>query len=159
MTLMDAPKFDDRRARRTRGLAIAGIAAFVILFFGTILWTLEIPWAFWHWPSDHRVDQFLEAVEGGDLNQAYGLWNHDPDWQQHPQQYQPYDMTAFQKDWGPQNEDYGQIKSHQLFIAHRVGNGVVIGLYINGVKKPLFLRVDNKAKTIGFSPVELSREP
>ena len=94
-----------------------------------------------------------------ELNKAYGLWNHDPDWQQHPQQYQPYDFTAFQKDWGPQNEDYGQMHSHQLFIAHRVGNGVVIGLYINGVKKPLFLRVDNKAKTIGFSPVELSREP
>ena len=34
---------------------------------------------------------------------------------------------------------------------------MVIGLYINGnVKKPLFLRVDNKTKTIGFSPVELS---
>jgi hypothetical protein len=34
-----------------------------------------------------------------------------------------------------------------------------MGLYINGVQKPLFLRVDSKAKTIGFSPVELSREP
>jgi len=159
MTLMDAPKYDERRARRTRTLAIAGVVTFVVLFFGTIFWVLDIPWSLWHWPSDHRVNQFLSAVEGGDLNKAYGLWNHDPNWQQHPQQYQPYDFTAFQKDWGPQNEDYGQIHSHTIFIAHRVGNGVVIGLYINSVKKPLFLRVDNKNHTIGFSPVELSREP
>jgi hypothetical protein len=159
MTLLDAPSYDAGRARRTRTLAISGIVLFVVAFFGTILWALEWPWQVWHLPSDHRVNQFMAAVEGGDLNQAYGLWNHDPNWQQHPQQYQPYDFVAFQKDWGPANEDYGQIKSHALFIAHRVGNGVLIGLYINGVKKPLFLRVDNKAKTIGFSPVELSREP
>jgi hypothetical protein len=159
MTLMDAPAFDARRARMRRTLAIGGVVLFVFAFFGTIFWMLEIPWAFWHWPSDHRVNQFMSAVESGDMNKAYALWNNDPNWQQHPQQYQPYDMTAFQKDWGPSNEDYGAIKSHTIFISHRVGNGVVIGLYINGVKKPLFLRVDSKTKTIGFSPVELSREP
>jgi hypothetical protein len=159
MTLMDAPAFNARQANRRRTLAITGVVLLAVAFFGTIFWLLEIPWAFWHWPSDHRVNQFMASVESGDMNKAYGLWNHDPDWQQHPQQYQPYDMTAFQKDWGPSNEDYGPIKSHTIFISHRVGNGVVIGLYINGVKKPLFLRVDNKTKTIGFSPVELSREP
>jgi hypothetical protein len=159
MTLLDAPSYDARRARRVRTLSITGVVVLAIAFFGTILWVLEIPWAFWHWPSDHKVNQFMAAVESNDLNQAYALWTHDPSWQQHPQQYAPYDFTAFQKDWGSSNEDYGQIKSHTIFISHRVGNGVVIGLYINGVKKPLFLRVDSKAKTIGFSPVELSREP
>jgi hypothetical protein len=159
MTLLDAPSYDERRARRIRTLSITGVVVLAIAFFGTILWVLQLPWAFWHWPSDHRVNQFMAAVEGNDLNKAYALWNHDPDWQQHAQQYQPYDFASFQKDWGPANQDYGQIKSHRIFIAHRVGNGVVIGLYVNGVQKPLFLRVDSKANTIGFSPVELSREP
>jgi hypothetical protein len=159
MTLMDAPAFNARQAKNRRTMAITGVVIFAILFFGTILWMLEWPWQMWHFPSDHKVNQFMSSVEGGDLNKAYGEWNNDPNWQQHPQQYAPYDFAAFQKDWGPSNEDYGAIKSHTIFISHRVGNGVVMGLYINGVKKPLFLRVDGKAKTIGFSPVELSREP
>ena len=159
MTLMDAPAFDARRARRVRTLAIAGVVVFVAAFFGTIFWLLEVPWQVWHWPADHRINQFMAAVQSDDMAKAYGLWNHDPNWQQHPQEYQPYDFASFQKDWGPQNQDYGAIHSHLLFIAHRVGNGVVVGMYINGVQKPLFLRVDNRTKTIGFSPVELSREP
>lgn len=159
MTLLDAPAFDARRARMLRTLSITAIVVLAVAFVGTILWTLERPWQFWHWPSDRRINHFLAAVEGGDMNQAYALWNNDPSWQQHPQQYQPYTITEFEKDWGPNNQDYGAIHSHRIFIAHRVGNGVVVGLYINGVQKPLFLRVDNKAKTIGFSPVELYAGP
>jgi len=158
MTLMDAPAFDARRARRTRVLAITGVAVLVVAFFGTILWLLQVPWEVWHWPADHRINQFMAAVESGDLTKAYAMWNNDPDWQQHQQEYSAYSFSDFQKDWGPQNQDYGPIRSHTIFIAHKVGNGVVVGLYINGVQKPLFLRVDH-SKTIGFSPVELSREP
>jgi hypothetical protein len=36
---------------------------------------------------------------------------------------------------------------------------VVIGVNINGGKTPIFLRVDSKSKTIGFSPVELYLGP
>ena len=158
MTLLDAPSFDARRARMTRTLSISGVVVLAVAFSGTILYLLERPWQFWHWPSDHKVNQFMAAVEGGDLNKAYGLWNHDVNWQQHPQQYQPYGINEFTKDWGP-SSDYGTIKSHTIFISHRVGNGVVIGLYVNGNSKPLFLRVDSKSKTIGFSPVELYSGP
>jgi hypothetical protein len=158
MTLLDAPSFDARRAQMTRTLSIAGVVLLVVAIAGTILWVLQVPWQFWHWPSDHKVNQFMAAVESGDLNKAYGLWNNDPNWQQHPQQYQPYGIGDFIKDWGP-SSDYGTIKSHRIFISHRVGNGVVIGLYVNGNSKPLFLRVDGGAKTIGFSPVELYSGP
>ena len=151
MTLLDAPTYDPAKARMRKNLLIAGLVTCVVL--------AGFLWYFWNWPQEHRVNQFFAAIEAKDLPKAFGIWNHDPDWQQHPQQYAPYDFAAFQKDWGPSNQDYGQIKSHTIFISHRVGNGVVMGLYINGVQKPLFLRVDSKAKTIGFSPVELSREP
>ena len=159
MTLMDAPAFNAGRARTMRTLSIVGVVVLVIALAGTLLGILQEPWWFWHWPSDHKVDRFMAAVESGDLNQAYGLWNNDADWQQHPQQYQPYGMNEFTKDWGP-SSDYGTIKSHRIFVSHRVGNGVILGLYINGnTSKPLFLRVDSKAKTIGFSPVELYSGP
>jgi len=159
MTLMDAPAFNARKAQRTRILAITGVVALAVALVGTGLWFLQVPWQFWHWPSDHKVNKFMVAVESGDLNKAYGFWNNDSAWQQHPQLFQPYTITEFTKDWGP-SSDYGTITSHQIFVSHRAGNGVIVGLYINGNKgKPLFLRVDSATNTIGFSPVELYSGP
>jgi hypothetical protein len=158
MTLMDAPKFDVRRERRNRNLLIAGVVVVVLAAITIGSWAVEVPWQIWHWPSDHRVNNFLATVESGDLEKAYGLWNNDPDWKQHADQYKAYDFATFQKDWGPAS-DYGLIKSHNMVIAHRVGNGVVMGVNINGGKTPIFLRVDSKTKTIGFSPVELYLGP
>lgn len=158
MTLMDAPKFDVRREKRNRNLLITGVVVVVLAAIAIGSWAVEVPWQIWHWPSDHRVNTFLATVESGDLDKAYGLWNNDPDWKQHPEQYKAYDFATFQKDWGPAS-DYGVIKSHKIVIAHRVGNGVVMGVNINGGKTPIFLRVDSKTKTIGFSPVELYLGP
>ena len=154
MTLMDAPQYNVRRERRNRNLGIAAIVLFVLAFFGTIFFYLDIPWQLWHWPSDHRINVFMSTVESGNLQKAYGIWNNDPNWQQHPQQYSAYNFAAFQQDWGPKS-DYGVIKSHRLVVAKSLGNGVVVGVDINNSKTPLFLRVDNKTKTIGFSPFGL----
>jgi len=158
MTLMDAPQYNMRRERRNRNLGIAAIVILIIAFFACISFYLDTPWQLWHWPSDHKVNQFFSAVEAGDLNKAYGVWNNDPNWQKHPQQYSGYDFTQFQKDWGSAS-DYGVIKSHKIIVAKSVGNGVVLGVDINGGKTPLFLRVDNASGTIGFSPVELYTGP
>jgi hypothetical protein len=158
MTLLDAPKYDAKKARLVRNLTIAGISVVVLaaILFGMFM--LDRPWQLWNWPSDHRVNNFLATVESGDLQKAYGLWNNDPNWRQHPAQYKAYDFTQFQKDWGPAS-DYGKIRSHEIIVATTVGNGVVMGVNINGGKTPIFLRVDHKTKTIGFSPVELYTGP
>ena len=158
MTLMDAPKFDVRRERRNRNLLITGVVVIVVAAIALGSWFVEVPWQLWHWPQDHRVNNFLATVESGDLEKAYGLWNYDPNWKQHPDQYKAYSLSDFEKDWGPAS-DYGVIKSHKIVVAHRVGNGVVIGVNINGGKTPIFLRVDSASKTIGFSPVELYLGP
>lgn len=158
MTLLDAPAFNARRARRIQVLSITALIVVIVAGIGTWLWVLEIPWQFWHWPADHRINNFFSAVESGDLQKAFGLCNNDSSWQQHPQQFQPYNFAQFQKDWGS-GSDYGVIKSHKIIVAHRVGNGIVIGVDINGGKTPIFLRVDNRTKTIGFSPVELYSGP
>jgi hypothetical protein len=158
MTLMDAPKFDVRRERRNRTLLITGVVVIVVAAIALGSWFVEVPWQLWHWPQDHRVNNFFAAVQSGDLEKAYGLWNNDSDWKRHPDQYKAYSLADFEKDWGPAS-DYGTIKSHNIVIAHRVGNGVVMGVNINGGKTPIFLRVDSKSKTIGFSPVELYLGP
>jgi hypothetical protein len=157
MTLLDAPSFNARRARRNHILSITAIVVVIVLGIGTWLWFLQIPWQLWHWPADHKVNNFFTAVESGDLQKAYGLWNNDANWQQHPQQFGPYTFAEFQKDWGSAS-DYGTIKSHKIIVARRVGNGVVMGIDINGGKTPIFLRVDHTG-TIGFSPVELYSGP
>jgi hypothetical protein len=146
MTLLDAPIYNARRARAIRNSILGVLIALVVASL--------LAWAFWDWPEQHRLNHFLATVESGDLNTAYAEWNHDPDWQKHPDRYKAYSFADFSKDWGP-GSDYGQIKSHKIEITKTVGNGVVMGVDINGGKTPLFLRVDHKTKEIGFSPVEL----
>ncbi len=158
MSLMDAPKFDARKARRNQALAITGVVLVILAAISFGLYKIDKPWQLWNWSSDHRVNVFLETIEGGDLEKAFGLWNNDPSWQQHPIRYKDYDFTQFSKDWG-QASDYGKIRSHQIIMATTVGNGTVMGVDINGGKTPIFLRVDSKNKTIGFSPVELYTGP
>ncbi len=146
MTLLDAPVYNVRRARTIRNSIVGALVSVVLLAI--------LAWVFWNWPEQHRLNHFLATVESGNLSAAYGEWNHDPDWSQHPDRYKGYTFADFSKDWGP-GSDYGQIKSHKIEITKAVGNGVVMGVDINGGKTPLFLRVDHKTKQIGFSPVEL----
>ena len=146
MTLLDAPKYNARRARVIRNSIIAAVVAIILIAAGT--------WYFWDWPEQHRLNNFFAAVQSQDLNKAYALWTNDPDWQKHPEQYKLYDFNQFQKDWGPAS-DYGVIRSHEIVITKTVGNGVIMAVNVNGGKTPLFLRVDHKTKQIGFSPIEL----
>jgi hypothetical protein len=146
MTLMDAPPYDPRRSNLIRnGL----IALLVLILLGGIA-----SWFLWDWPEQHRINHFFSLVEKGDLPDAYAYWNQDPDWKQHAPRYSGYTFADFSKDWGAAS-DYGLIHSHKVVITKTVGNGVVIGVDINGGKTPIFLRVDHQSKTIGFSPVEL----
>jgi hypothetical protein len=148
MTLLDAPNYDAARARRTTKLLVALFAAVVVCVGAT--------WWMWNWPEEHRVNGFLATVQSGDLSKAYGIWNDDPDWQQHPELYKQYGFERFQKDWGSAS-DHGQIHTHKIVISRSWGNGVVMGEDINGDKTPVFLWVDRKTKQISFSPVELYR--
>jgi hypothetical protein len=149
MTLLDAPSYDPTKAVRRRNLLIAGLVACLVL--------AGFLWWFWDWPQEHRVNQFFAAVEAKDMPKAFGIWNHDPDWQHHPQQYAQYPYGRFETDWGHAS-DWGDIKTHKILMAKTVGSGVVVGVEVNGQKTPVFLWVERKTKTIGFSPVQLSTD-
>ncbi len=146
MTLLDAPKYDARRARIRRNIIIAIVVAIPFIAFFT--------WYNWNWPEEHRVSKFFTALEAKDYTQAFGIWNNDPNWQQHPNQYQTYPYKTFMSDWGPSGE-YGVIRSAKILVSKEYGSGVVIGVRINANPKTLFLWVERKAKTLGFSPVDL----
>jgi hypothetical protein len=146
MTLLDAPQYDLARAHRRRNLSIAAVVGVVVLAFLTF-------W-FWNWPAEHRVNRFFAAIEAKDMPLAYGIWNNDPDWQKHPEQYSKYNYGTFQVDWG-QSSDWGQITAHRILMSKRTGSGTVVGVELNGRKTPTFLWVEGKTKQLGFSPVEL----
>lgn len=166
MTLLDAPKFDTARDRRRRITIYIVVSVFGVLVGGFWLMAgMPFDWP-WTW-NNHRVgtiavDRFLKAVEKNDLATAYGIWEHDKDWKQHPEKYAGYTFERFQEDWGPnsQDNDYGSYKSHVIKVAHMYGNVLVVGSLINGrLSKPLFLDYDTRTHQLGFSPVEYYLNP
>jgi len=166
MTLMDAPVFDEVGYRRNRSILISGAGLFVVLFIGGWLISgmpVDFPWNWWtHFRGRMTINHFLTAVEQNDLQKAFGIWNHDPDWQKHPQQYAGYPFARFQQDWSPNSSEneYGVIKSHKIVAARISGNVLLLGVQINGLKsKNLFLNYDPKTHVLGFSPVELYLGP
>jgi hypothetical protein len=149
MTLLDAPTYDPAKARKRNKILIgSGVTLLVVAIF---------LWFFWNWPQEHLVNQFFDAIQAKDMPKAFAIWNHDPDWQQHTQQYTSYPYGRFEVDWG-HSSDWGDIKTHKIVMSKTVGSGVVVGVEVNGVKTPVFLWVQRSNKTIGFSPVQLSTE-
>jgi hypothetical protein len=122
-----------------RNIEIALFAVVVLGALGT--------WWFWNWPEEHRVNTFLAAVESGDQAKAYGIWTLDSDWQQHPERHKAYGFDRFQQDWGSGSPN-GQIRTFKTVLSRSWGNGVVMGVDINGSKTPVFLWVDRKTKKI-----------
>lgn len=166
MTLLDAPKFDEARARRRQIALWACVGAIVVLVIG--FWIVAgrpVDWP-WNWLTHLRgrstINTFLDDVEKNDMAGAYAVWIHDRDWQKHPQQNGAYDFNRFQQDWSPNSNEneYGAIRSHEIVAARMSGNVLLVGIRINGLKsKALFLNYDPNTKHLGFSPVELYLGP
>jgi len=152
MTLLDAKEYDPKPARRRWQMLGAAV---VILIVALILWRI-----YRFWPEEHAVQKFFQAVEAKNFERAYGLWNADPDWQRHPDQYKDYTYNQFVLDWGPQGE-YGPITSHTVDcsleevskksgLGH--GTGVIVVVIINQRRDPTSLWVEKKTKSITTSP-------
>lgn len=159
MTLLDAPKFDETRYRRNRIILYSVVSVVLVLF---IAWWVvagrPVDWP-WNWNAHLfgriTINHFLDAVEQNDLEKAYGIWEHDPNWKQHPQQYSGYPFSRFQQDWSrtsPDNE-YGIIQSHKIAAARVYGNVLLAAVLINGRKSgALNLTYDPKSHTLNFAP-------
>ena len=163
MTLLDAPIFDEARARRRNMIFRLTASGVLVLFVASWLVAgrpIDWPWNWGHYLVGRaKVNGFLGAVEANDLAKAYGIWINDKNWQQHPQQHNTYPFARFQNDWSstsPDNE-YGAIKSHQIVVAGHYGNGVLVASLINGRKSDaLDLEYDPKTGQLSFSPPGVS---
>ena len=152
MGLMNAQEYDPRPAKRRRLLA-AICALFVAV-------ALALWFSVRHWPEKRAVDRFFDAIEAGNLDQAYGLYTGDANWQQHPGIHQNYTLEQFRRDWGPSG-DYGAITSHHLECVtdppkrdSGSASGVIVVVTINRLSERRSLWVEKDSKSITVSPVE-----
>ena len=146
MTLLDAQEYDSARARRRR-IKIAGVVVIVLIIAGLI-------WTFRYLPQERLVDHFFDALQNKDYETAYGIWLHDPQWKQHPQQYHDYPFNDFYRDWGPGGE-WGLIKSHKIYGATSPkgeSSGIIVEVVVNGRVERARVWVEKKDKTLSFSP-------
>src|SRR3954468_5146348 len=126
MTLLDAREYDVERARKKKVRLISMISLLILV--------LLTGWLLRYWPEKRIVGHFFEALQKQDYKTAYGIWMHDPDWAQHPQQHPKYPFNEFYRDWGPGGE-WGLIKSEQVYGASTCpgpGSGVVVDVIVNG---------------------------
>ena len=154
MTLFEAKPYDPAQGRKRRNIIIA--IAFAVLVIAVVWWQLR------YWPEERVVNQFFDALQQQNFEQAYGIWMNDPNWRQHPQQYSRYTFNDFQKDWGPSGE-WGIIKSHKIYgvgVPHgysgsrfATSSGVVVVVTVNDrIADKASLWVQKSDKTLGFSP-------
>jgi hypothetical protein len=153
MGLLDAKEYDPRPRQRLVRLILAAVAVAILAVVAYFM--------FRYLPEKNVVNQFFQAIEAKDFEKAYGLYNADPDWKQHPEKYSNYTYNQFYLDWGPSSE-YGVITTHEIDCyteppkkGFRSPSGVIFAVRINNRADPrdeVNLWVEKKSKAIGLSP-------
>lgn len=153
MGLLDAPEYDPRPAQRRNRMILI---ALIVIIVAVVLYFI-----FRYYPEKKVIDQFFQAIEQKDYEKAYGIYNHDPDWKQHPGKYKDYTLNQFVLDWGPSG-DYGTITSHEIDCAtepHKSGfqsaSGIIVVVTLNKRAEQISMWVEKKDKTVTRSPINV----
>jgi hypothetical protein len=149
MTLLDAKEFDSKKEHKRKRNIILTIVVVIVL--------AGVVWWFRYWPDEHLVGKFFDQLQKQDYKTAYGIWMHDPDWQQHPERHPKYPFGDFYRDWGPVGE-WGVIKTQKVFGASTCpggGSGVVVDVVVNDRAEHAQVWVEKSDKTLSYPPCEL----
>ncbi len=145
-SLINAPEYDPRRDNLVRYTIFGGIGLVLFaavlgvagLFTGHGLFFVNIP-------AEHKVSNFLTALEVKDYAKAYGIYWNDPDWQQHPKAHSDYPLSRFTEDWTVDSPVKGPITSHHVDVSKKDGSGmfggsIIVGVTVNGGQR-IFVNV------------------
>ncbi len=149
MTLLDAEQYDPEKGRKRRNQILAAAALLLIV--------LAAGWWFRYWPEERMVGHFFDALQKQDYKAAYGIWMHDPEWAQHPDEHARYPYNDFYRDWGPGGE-WGLIKTEKVYGASACpggGSGVVVDVIVNDRAQHAQVWVEKSDHTLSFPPCEL----
>ncbi len=146
-TILTAPPYDPKRDKRKKQIIVAIICV--------VIGIAALAYAFRHWPEEHVVSKFFTALQNKDFKTAYGIWQADPKWEQHPQKYANYPFNEFYQDWGPGGE-WGVINSFHVdgsAVPKGPSSGVVVVVTVNDrVADKARIWVEKSNKTLTFSP-------
>jgi hypothetical protein len=118
------------------------IARYVIIALAAVVATIVACYLLWDFPEERAVTRFLTAVEHGDYQTAYRLWQPSPS----------YSFNDFMNDWGPKG-DYGKIREFEILDSTATtSETVTLIVSINHEQPPLKLLVDRKSKGMAYSP-------
>lgn len=160
MSLIDAPAYDPSRDNLKRNIAIGvGVVLLLSIVLGLGGFVAGHGWFFSNIFAEHKVNNFYAALEAKDYAKAYGIYNNDADWQQHPQKYD-YTLARFTEDWTTYSFVKGPITSHKVYISKTVGSGafgtgIIVAAQLNNSYKCKFLRVNRADGTISDSVYEI----
>src|SRR6266567_4643466 len=149
MTLLDAQEYDVEKSRKRRKRIISVIAILLVLF--------ALGWWFRYWPEERIVGHFFDALQKQDFKIAYGIWMHDPQWQQHPDEHPKYPFNEFYRDWGPGGE-WGLIKTQKVYGASTCpggGSGIVVDVIVNDRAEHAQVWVEKSDHTLSYPPCQL----
>ena len=141
MTLLNAPVYNERKEKMQRNALIGtgvGIVLIILITLGGFI--AGHGWAFSNLPAEHRVGDFFAALESKDYGKAFGIYNNDADWKQHPDKYKDYPENRFESDWSTQDPIDGPVKSYHVDISRtdgsgRFGTGIIVAVTVNGGKR------------------------
>jgi hypothetical protein len=160
MTLLNAPAYDARRANMIRNTLI-GVAVLIVLLIILTLagFMLGHGWLFSNLGAEHRVDHFFTALENKDYAKAYGIYNNDENWQQHPEKYSGYPLQRFTEDWTTESPVKGPITSHHVDISKTdgsgtFGTGIIVAVRVNGNHK-IFMYVIRADGTMTYPAMHI----
>ena len=152
MTLLNAPAYNQHREDLKRNLLVGGGILIVVLTLTTLIgYVMGHGWFFINLPAEHKVKVFLSTVEQGDYTKAYGIWQNDSNWQQHPDKYKDYPLTRFTEDWTTASDWGGPVTTFHVDVSKRNTTGIVVASTING-KKRLFLFYNKTSGTLTYFP-------
>lgn len=124
MTLLNAPIYNERKERLKKNMLIGSASTFALLVVLTLAgFMLGHGWLFSNLPVEHHVSTFLSALEAKDYDAAYGIYNNDSNWKQHPAKYADYSLRRFTEDWTTESPVGGPIASHHIDISKTDGSG------------------------------------
>ena len=144
MALMDAKEYDPRPAEKRRKIIATAVVAVIAVSVYLYLTRYD---------SEKKViNNFFQAIEQKDFDKAYGIYEGDPDWKQHPEKYASYSQG-----------EYGVITTHRVDCAleppkkeFASPSGVVVVVIINNRAEPRSMWVEKKSKTVSDSPVAVA---
>ena len=157
MMLLNAPQYDEQKERRRHNILVGSgifVAVMIVLTVGGFL--LGHGWLFTNLPAEHRMNVFLTAVQAGDYAKAYGIFNNDANWQQHPDKYKDYPLQRFTEDFTTESEWGGPIKTFHVDFSRRNATGTVVEATINGASH-LTMNIQRSDGTLSFFPYVLTR--